>query len=87
MQLTITIPDDLAHRLNATSDDLSRRAFEAFALEEYRSSHISQAELRHLLGFPTREALDGFLKNHGVFLDYSLDDLEQERRDLDHLGI
>lgn len=87
MQLTVHIPDDLANRLGMTSCDLSRRALEGFALEEYRSGHITQAELRRMLGFPTREILDGFLKNHGIFLSYSLDDLEQERQALDRLGI
>lgn len=86
MQLSVHIPDDLAYRLGATDSDLSRRALEAFALEEYRSGHLTQAELRRLLGFPTRDLLDGFLKQHGIFLDYSLSDLEQERQTLDRLG-
>lgn len=87
MQLTITIPDDLAHRLNATSGDLPRRILETFALEEYRSGHITQAELRQMLEFPTREMLDGFLKTHQIFIEYTLNDLEQERQDLQRLGI
>lgn len=87
MQLTVTIHDDLARRLGITGGDLSRRALEAFALEGFRSGHITQAELRLLLGFPTCEILDAFLKNHGVLLPYSMDDLEQERQDLDRLGI
>jgi hypothetical protein len=31
-------------------------------------------------------ALDEFLKAHGVFLDYTIADLEQEREDLRRLG-
>jgi hypothetical protein len=37
MNLTVEIPDDLAGRLSATGGDLSRRALEAFALEEYKN--------------------------------------------------
>lgn len=86
MQLTVQIPDDLAGRLGATGGDLSRRALEAFALEEFRNGHLTESELRRVLGFPTREMLDGFLKDHGVFLPYSLADLERERRDLQGMG-
>jgi hypothetical protein len=86
MELTVQIPDDLARRLSAVSGDLSRRALEALALEEYKGGHLTKPELRRLLGFGTREALDGFLKAHDVFVDYTLDDLEQERSDLRRLG-
>jgi len=43
-------------------------------------------ELRRLLGFGTRDALDGFLKTHEIFEPHSLDDLARERRDLERLG-
>jgi len=86
MNLTIQIPDDLASRLNAAGADLSRRALEAFALEEYKSGHLTQAELRRLLGFGTRYQLDGFLKAHDVWIDYTLEDAEREREGLERLG-
>jgi hypothetical protein len=37
MNLTVEIPADLAIQLSATAGDLSRRALEAFALEEYKA--------------------------------------------------
>lgn len=86
MNLIVQIPDDVAQRLAAAGGDLSRRALEALALEEYRLGHLTKPELRRLLGFGTRDALDGFLKTRGVFEPYSLDDLERERRDLQRLG-
>ena len=87
MNLTVHIPDNLASRLSAAGGDLSRRALEAFALEEFKSGHLTKPELRELLGYETRAALDGFLKAHAVFEEYTLDDLEQERRDLSRLGL
>lgn len=87
MTVTLQIPDDLARRLAADPADLSRRALEAFALEEFRDRRITKPELRRMLGFETREALDGFLKAHGIFIEYTLDDLEQERRDLRRIGL
>jgi predicted HTH domain antitoxin len=85
MDVTIRIPDDLAHRLRIT-EDLPRRVLEALAVEELRLGHLTLAELRRLLGFSTRQAMDGFLKKHQVYLDYTLDDLEQDRNDLRRLG-
>jgi hypothetical protein len=86
MEVTVHIPDDLAQRLG-TAGELERRALEALALEEFRLGHLTKPELRRLLGFGTRDALDGFLKSHDVFEPYSLDDLARERQDLQRLGL
>jgi hypothetical protein len=86
MDLTVVIPDDLAERLNASGVDLSRRALEAFATEEYKNERISKAELRRLLGFQRRYELDGFLKAHGVWNEYSIEDFRREQQALDRLG-
>jgi hypothetical protein len=85
MDITVRIPDDLAERLSAASE-LERRALEALALEEFKLGHLTKPELRRLLGFATREALDGFLKAHDVFEPYTLDDLERDREDLKNAG-
>jgi hypothetical protein len=63
MEVTLQIPDDLAGRLG-TAGEIERRALEALALEEYKLGHLTKRELRRLLGFPTGEALDGFLRAH-----------------------
>lgn len=86
MDVVIHIPDDLAQRLGAAGD-VSRRALEALAIEEFRQGHFTQAELRRVLGFATHDALDGFLKAHGLYVPYTLDDLEQERSELRRLGL
>src|ERR1700675_1147288 len=69
MNLTIHIPDELARDLAAAGGDLSRRALEGFALEEYKSGRLTKPALRGLLGFSTRDQLDGFLKAHAVVED------------------
>lgn len=86
MNLAVEIPDDIAGRLSASGGDLSRRALEAFALEEYKTGHISKAELRRLLGFDTRYELDGFLKAHDVWINYTIEDLRREVSTLQRLG-
>lgn len=86
MNVTVHIPDELAARLAAEGGDLERRALEGFALAEYQAGRLSGSELRQLLGISTRYELDGFLKAHGVFEEYTLADLEQERQTLERLG-
>lgn len=86
MELIFHIPDDLAERLGADRGELSRRALEALALEEFQNGRLTKVELRRLLGFETRIALDEFLKSHNIMLDYSLEDLERERQDLRRVG-
>ena len=87
MDVTVQIPDDLGKRLAASGDDLSRRALEGFALEEYKAGHITRVELRRLLGLETRYELDGFFKVHGVVADVGIDDLRRDLRDLESLGL
>jgi hypothetical protein len=87
MDLALQIPDDLARRLGAGGEELSRRALEGFALEEYKSGRITAAEIRRLLGFSARYELDGFLKAHKVWADIGIEDLQQDLRDLESLGL
>jgi predicted HTH domain antitoxin len=87
MKLTVQIPDDLVSRMNESGGDLSRRALEALALEEFKSGHITAPELLRLLGLENRYELDGFLKAHKVYEDYTMQDLEQELEGLKRLGI
>jgi hypothetical protein len=86
VEVTVQIPDDIASRMTADGSDLSRRALEALALEEYKSGHLTDPELRRLLGFGTRYQLDGFLKSHGIYADYTMEDFERERETLKSLG-
>lgn len=86
MDLTVVIPDDLAGILQATGGDLSRRALEGFALEEFKARRISKAQLRRLLGFETRYELDGFFKAHEIWADYSVEDLRRDVSTLARLG-
>jgi hypothetical protein len=65
MEITFTIPDELA-RLLGTTGDIERRALEALVLAEYQAGRLTRPALRRLLGFETRFELDGFLKAHSI---------------------
>ena len=87
MELSVRIPDDIAERLGAAANgDLSRRALEALLAEEFRLGHLDKLDLRRLLGFETSYEIDGFLKAHNVYEDYTMDDFEREREALKTLG-
>ena len=86
MDVTVHIPDDLAGPLKASAGDLSRRALEGLALEEFKSGHLTKAQLRRLLGFETRYELDGFLKAHGILTNVTAEDVRQDVQTLQRLG-
>jgi hypothetical protein len=87
MNLTVDIPDDLAQRLTAAGDDLERRTLEALAAAEFRAGRLTKPDLRRLLGFETGYEIDGFLKAHGVYENYTMADLERERETAGRLGL
>ena len=78
MEVTVTIPEDIAAQLHTKWQDLPRATLESLALEAYRSGTLTEIQLRRLLGFQTPMELDGFLKQAGIYLDYDLNDLKQD---------
>jgi hypothetical protein len=78
MDITLNLPEDVAEGLATKWADLPRAALESLALEGYRAGALTHAQLRRLLGFQSLSEADGFLKEHGVYLEYTLDDLDQD---------
>jgi hypothetical protein len=78
IRITLDLPDDVSDQL-AVSGNPERSVLEAIALEGYRSESLSESQIRRLLGFETRPEVHAFLKAHGAYLHYTLDDLDQER--------
>jgi hypothetical protein len=78
MKFLVDIPDDVVAQLADKGQDLSRAALEALAIDAYRMERITGHQLRQLLDIPTRHDLDGFLKHHGVPLEYTFDDFARE---------
>ena len=85
MQFTVQIPDDIGHRLAEVGGDLSRRALEALAIEELRAGRITEPELGRMLGLG-RLQIDCFLKEHGVYENVTIEDIDQDIADLKSLG-
>ena len=57
---------------------LSRAEAEGLALESYQTGNLSDEQLRRLLGLKTQFEVHAFLKQHGVYLNYSREDLERD---------
>jgi hypothetical protein len=78
MQVTLTIPDDLAAQLIAAGQDPSRAALEALAVEGYRTQCLSEAEVKRMLGYGTRMQVHALLKEHNVYLNYTMEHVQQD---------
>ena len=78
MQVTVEIPEDIAKLLNSKWANLPRGVLESLALEAYRSGTLTTPQLRRLLGFDTPMEVDAFLKQAGIYLDYGLEDYEED---------
>lgn len=78
MDVTFSLPEDLAQRLQEQWGDLSRRALESLVAQAYREESLTLGEVRRLLGHETRMETEAFLKEQGALLDYSEGELEQD---------
>ena len=78
MQVAIELPEDIAEDLRAKWKDLPRHALEAIALEGYRSGALTESQVRRVLGFETRLEVNSFLRDRGVYYNYSPSELDQE---------
>ena len=86
MEVLVQIPDAIAPHLIEGDGDLSRMALESVALEALRAGRITEVQLCEMLGL-ARIQMDGFLKSHGVYEEYTLEDFEEERRAIKELGL
>lgn len=78
MTISIDVPEDLVHRLQARWGNLSQRALEAVAVEAYRDGVISAAEVGRLLGHTSRWQTEAFLHEKQAYLHYADEDLARD---------
>ena len=70
MQVTLTIPDELAESYLAGKDP-AQAALEAMAVDAYRAQKLTESQIRRMLGYGTRMQVHALLKAHDVPLHYS----------------
>ena len=83
--IAIELPDDIARVLREKWGDLSQHTIEALAAEGYRTRALSGAQVQRMLGLETRMEVDAFLKQHGVYLNYTEAELEKDLATLQQL--
>jgi predicted HTH domain antitoxin len=83
----VKLPCDLVEAANLGTADVSKEAARLLALELYREDKISLGRAAELCQTPIATFMD-FAAKHGVPpLRYSFEDLEEERRSTDELGV
>jgi len=85
MAITFELPADVERELQRQVGDLGRAAKEAFIIENYRAGLLSIGDVAELLGFETRFEAEQWLGRRGVRMNYSVEDLEADRRTLDRV--
>ncbi|HEY4381551.1 MAG TPA: UPF0175 family protein [Acidobacteriaceae bacterium] len=85
MQVKVDIPDDLAAQIIPAGQDPARAVLEDALVQAYRENRISGPQLMQALGIETRDELDGLLKSHQVWIEYSMDDLNKEREAMERI--
>lgn len=86
MEIVLSVPDEIVPDLQQSNETpLSRRALELLALDGYRAGDLTEFQVQQMLGLADRFAVHGFLKDHGVYLDYPAEELERKRAALSAL--
>ncbi|MCI0392923.1 MAG: UPF0175 family protein [Acidobacteria bacterium] len=79
MEIVLTIPDEVTAETQSGKNGASlRRLLEHVGVELYKAEIINGPQLQEMLGLESRFELDGVLKAHGVFFDYSPEQLARE---------
>ncbi len=86
MNISITVPDDLARQMGSRWEDLPRQALEALAAAAYRNGILTSAQVGRLLGHASRFETQAFLKQAAAYLDYTEQDLKEDLEALAELG-
>jgi hypothetical protein len=77
MEVTLTIPDDVATEIQNGSDSpLDRRVLELAAIQAHLSNLITECEVMEVLGFEDREELYEFFKRYDVRSKHTSEDFE-----------
>jgi predicted HTH domain antitoxin len=77
MQVTVVLPDQIARQWGETPDAVARHVLEDAAIEGYRAGRLSHRQAGEMLALDYWQT-EAFLKQRGVPLNYSCDDLQAD---------
>ena len=84
MNLTVELPDVIAHQLRLDGPDAQARAREIFALQGYESGRLSRRQVGDFLGLSFYET-EEFLKVNGGQITMTADEVYRDVRGLEDL--
>ncbi len=85
-KVSVEIPKDLVAAAGFDTNNLSAEASRLLALELYREDKVSMGRAAELCRMTVEEFM-GFSAQRDVPLHYGADELEEDRRTLDRLGL
>lgn len=86
MAITLELPPGVEETFrNALGPNVERAAFDALIIEGYRTTKLSTGDIADILGFETRLEAEQWLTSRGMRLNYSLEDLEDDRATLERV--
>jgi len=85
MEVAIHLPDHVAAAV--PWEDVPRHLVENIALEGYQEGWLSEEQVHRLLGYDTRWEGHRFLKEHAVYLRYTVEDVARDRATHERLGL
>ena len=80
MDVAFSVPDRLAGRLQERFGDLSELALQAIVADGYREGALTLGEVREILDHSTRMQTEQFLKDRGILLEMTEEELEEDAR-------
>jgi predicted HTH domain antitoxin len=81
MDVRVTLPEDLARSFGLSGSDASEQVRFLLLLELYREGKLSFGRMAELSTLSQQELLTR-MAAHGTYLNYSAQDLEEDRRSL-----
>ena len=78
MNISITLPDDVAEQMKAQWQNLPRRALEALVADAYRAGILTGAQVQRILGHESRWEVEEFLYQAGASLGYGEKELQED---------
>ena len=85
MAITIQIPPGIEDELRRQIPNLDETTREQFLISNYQAGKLSTADIAEILGLETRNQAQIWLAQRNIPLNYSLSDLEQDRKNLSEL--
>jgi predicted HTH domain antitoxin len=82
MSISFDLPSEIEDQLRHKFEDLEHAAKIDFLIARYREGKLSIGQVARILGFNTRFQAEEWLGQQGVNMNYSLEDLEADRKTL-----